>query len=404
LVLNKKVKISNDLLHIVGGGINQVPLVKTAKKLGFRVLVTDMYPSPPCRDLADCFEQINTTDLTKTLACSKRYQIDHITTDQTDVAVPTVAYIAEKLGLSGIGTDIAEIFTNKYNMRKALSKRLNHCIPDFKFFDSADKAVNYFGRMNPDRQFIVKPVNSQGSKGVSILDSNIQSKIYNAYHESNNCGVILERFITGSEYSVESFIQGDLVHNLYLVSKDHYRTNECLDVRNTFFRDNTEPFKSEIFDLNEQIIKSLGLKMGNVHAEYKVQDNQIYLIEIAARGGGGGISGKIIPYLTGFDPLEAQLKQLLGKLYDVEYKIYSNRYAILKFFDLPVGKIKSISNENIHSDNLLEFNMNVTTDSVIKKPNSSNERVGYFIAVGNSKEEVLRIEKEVENSIKVEYY
>ena len=48
--------------------------------------------------------------------------------------------------------------------------------------------------------------------------------------------------------------------------------------------------------------------------------------------------------------------------------------------------------------------MNVTTDSVIKKPNSSNERVGYFIAVGNSKEEVLRIEKEVENSIKVEYY
>ena len=257
LVLNKKVKISNDLLHIVGGGVNQVPLVKTAKKLGFRVLVTDMYPAPPCRDLADCFEQINTTDLTKTLACSKKYQIDHVTTDQTDVAVPTVAYIAEKLGLSGIGTDIAEVFTNKYKMRKALSKGLNHCIPDFKFFDNADKAVSYYGRMNPDRQLIVKPVNSQGSKGVSILDSNIQSKIYNAYHESNNCGVILERFITGSEYSVESFVQGDLVHNLYLVSKDHYRTNECLDVRNTFFMDYSGAFKNKILLRTDHRLKPL---------------------------------------------------------------------------------------------------------------------------------------------------
>ena len=58
----------NKLIHIVGGGPNQISLIKKAKELGLKVLVSDMYANPPGRDYADFFEQINTIDKEATLA------------------------------------------------------------------------------------------------------------------------------------------------------------------------------------------------------------------------------------------------------------------------------------------------------------------------------------------------
>ena len=280
-------KPSVKLLHVVGGGINQIPLVKTAKRLGFKVLITDIFDSPPCRKIADHFEQADTKDLEKTLYFSKKYKITHITTDQTDVAVATVAYVAEELGLKGIGTKVANRFTNKYKMRKALSVSMSKFIPNFEFFNNLIDAIYYFKNISIDNTFIVKPINSQGSKGVSVLGPNFKNQISKALKESCDEGVIIERFITGPEYSVESFVQNDKVHNLVLVSKDHYKSNPCLDKRNTFFGNQKKSFQDQIFGLNEKIIKSLDLSMGNVHAEYKVENGCIYLMEIAARGGGG---------------------------------------------------------------------------------------------------------------------
>src|SRR5258708_48909 len=106
------------LIHIVGGGFHQVPLVEIAKSMGFRVLVTDMYKNPPARAVADEFEQIDITHKEDTLECAKKHHIDYIVTDMTDVGVPTVAYVAESLGLPGIGYETALQFTNKYIIRK----------------------------------------------------------------------------------------------------------------------------------------------------------------------------------------------------------------------------------------------------------------------------------------------
>ena len=50
------------IIHILGGGFNQLSLVKTAKELGLEVLVTDYFENPPCRALADHYERIDTTN------------------------------------------------------------------------------------------------------------------------------------------------------------------------------------------------------------------------------------------------------------------------------------------------------------------------------------------------------
>src|SRR5688572_28806110 len=99
------------LLHVLGGGPWQVPTVLLAKSLGYRVLVTDPYESRPAYAHADLHERVDITDREGTLRAAQRHRIDGIICDTTDVGVPTMAYVADALGLPGIGAETAFNFT-----------------------------------------------------------------------------------------------------------------------------------------------------------------------------------------------------------------------------------------------------------------------------------------------------
>jgi xanthine/CO dehydrogenase XdhC/CoxF family maturation factor len=58
---------SRKTIHILGGGQWQVPTIELAKSLGFRVLVTDMYPERPGYALADEYAVMDITDREGTL-------------------------------------------------------------------------------------------------------------------------------------------------------------------------------------------------------------------------------------------------------------------------------------------------------------------------------------------------
>lgn len=392
------------LIHIVGGGFNQIPIVQKAKQMGYCVLVTDMNVNPPCKQYADYYEQINTTNKQATLSCAERYKIDFITTDQTDVAVPTVAYVAEKLQLKGIGYNTALKFTNKYVMRKALEGLLDAYLPENYYFDQEVNAEEFCGSLPNISEYLVKPINSQGSKGVAILDQNYKQKITTAFQESVDRGIIIEKYIPGFEFSVESFVINGNVHNLTLTKKYHYDTNPCLDERNTFLGDIDLMLEKKIFNINAKIIKALGLPFGNTHAEYKVKDGNVYLIEIAARGAGGSISSSIIPFLTGFNPLEALLRTLSGDPFEVKIEDYKKKYAVLKFFNFPHGKVKKVYVDKNITDNVLVFILNLNEGDNIGPVRDSRDRPGYFIVCGNDREDILRKEKMVESLVRVEYF
>lgn len=396
---NNKVK----LIHLIGGGFNQVPLAKKIKDMGYRLLVTDMNTNPPCKQYADHYEQINTTDKQKTLSCAEKYKIDFITTDQTDVAVPTVAFIAEKLMLPGIGYNTALKFTNKYVMRRALKGILDEHIPECTYFDNELEAESFCKELHKLSDYIVKPINSQGSKGVTILDQGYKQKIATAFKESIDRGIIIEKYISGFEFSVESFVKDEKVYNLTLTKKYHYNTNPCLDERNTFLGDIDPLLEKKIFDVNTKIIKALGLPFGNTHAEYKIENGNVYLIEIAARGAGGHISSSIIPFLTGFNPLEALLKTLTNEPFEIKIEDYKRKYAVLKFFNFQPGKVKKIHIDKSLMNNVLVFNLNLKEGDTINPVRDSRDRPGYFIVCGDNRDNVLKKEKMVESFVQIEY-
>lgn len=397
--------MKDKLIYIVGGGINQVPLVLAAKELGLRVLVSDMYENPPCRELADIYEQIDTTDKDNTLAAAQKYKINAIVTDQTDVAVPTVAYVAEIMGLEGIGYETALKFTNKYLLRQSLAKSLPFLIPKFEFFNNAQDAVDYCkASYSESKKHIIKPINSQGSKGVYLLhETDIKEKVNSAFRESRNMGVLVEEFIDGFEYSVEAYTQNGITHNLALTKKYHYLENDCIDERNTYLGDVSPELESMLFRINKQIIQNLKLPFGVSHTEYKVHNGKAYLIEIAARGGGGSISSKIVPFLTDFEPATALIHRLFKQKFELRYKDYKERFAVMRFFNFKPGRVKSIYHDKELVKDLLVFSLSTKPGDEIKEIKDSRDRPGYFVVAGTDRSKVLSIEQDVLSSIRIIY-
>lgn len=105
--------MKSPLLHVLGGSPWQVPTVRLAKSMGCRVLVTDWFQERPAYAIADHHEVVDITDREATLAVARRYRVDGIVCDTTDVGVPTAAYVAEQFGLPGLGFQVALNFTNK---------------------------------------------------------------------------------------------------------------------------------------------------------------------------------------------------------------------------------------------------------------------------------------------------
>ena len=105
-------------LMIMGAGIYQVPLIKTAKKMGIHTIVVSIPGKYPRFALADqiCYE--NTVDYEAVLKVAREEQIDGIVTAGTDVAVITIGKVCDALGLKGLSFEAAQIASNKIEMKE----------------------------------------------------------------------------------------------------------------------------------------------------------------------------------------------------------------------------------------------------------------------------------------------
>ena len=191
-------------IMIIAGGDWQCPIVQTAKKMGHEVICSNLYENSPAFQYADWGEVANVLDKEKNLEIAKKYHPDAVLTDQSDIAVPTVAYVAAHMGLKGIGEDIAQLFTNKSLMRD-FCKSNGFPYPKYKLCYSCEEAVDFFEKVIGGKA-IIKPVDSQSSRGIHIIEDSEQLRnLYEdalQYSHSVNA-VLVEQYIEGIEFTVD---------------------------------------------------------------------------------------------------------------------------------------------------------------------------------------------------------
>src|SRR5262245_40081698 len=108
-------------LLIVSGGLEAVPAIAEARRLGLRVVVSDGDPAAPGFKLADAGLIASTYDADATVDAAREYamrsRIDGVLAVAADVPV-TVAAVASVLRLPGISPATAHLASDKLAMKE----------------------------------------------------------------------------------------------------------------------------------------------------------------------------------------------------------------------------------------------------------------------------------------------
>ena len=387
---------------VIGGGKWQVPIIQKAKNLGHYVICSNLYEDSIGFEYSDKSYVANVLDKEKNLKIAIDEKVDAIITDQSDIAVNTVAYISEKLGLNGVGYDIADLYTNKFRMRKEL-KVENLCHPKFKEFKTLYEAINFFNLLDTDA--IIKPLANQSSRGIykiTCIDE-LKDKFYNTMECSIDETILIEEYIRGFELTVEGYKTSRKHYTLAISKKKHYENLPVVAKSLTYQIDFKEFDRKELERINDNLFDRL--PFGITHTEYKYWNNKFYLIEAAIRGGGTKISSHIIPVVSGIDVNELLIKNALeNENIDIQ-SVTNENYAILQFFDFKAGTVSKINGIDYlkNNQNIKDFDFEFKEGDSVLSPNDDRSRVGYFIAYAKTHEELNLIVESVKCKVYLDY-
>ena len=327
---------------IIGAGDFQLPLVQRAS-LSYNVLLAAPVVSDVFKPyIADAL-LIDVRDKEGILAYAREKSICGVITDQTDIAVRSVAYVAENLGLPGIGYETGCLFTDKSLMRKRMAELGIKLLPN-RTVSSFDEALAYYREIGGN--VIIKPLDTQGSRGVQICRSEeeLEAKYAEAARWSSNHNVLIERFATGREFLVEGLSLDYEFRNLCIGDTLYFDLPDAFAAKSRIFPTEADDgLRQRVLDLNTRIITGFGLKQGLTHSEYIMDGDDIYLIETAARGGGVFISSDLIHYSCGLDTEGFLLDLATGQQKGLPpIKPQQCVCGYLAFY-IPVGKVVRVS-------------------------------------------------------------
>lgn len=395
-------------LLVIGAGIGQVPVIKKAKGMGIHVSVVTQPGKQPGIALADEIYYQDIYERDAIVKWAKENNITAVISDQNDLMMPTVAYVAENLGIPGNTYEQTMAYCNKNTYRDNCDK-IGNPVPRHIAVDSADYDFSTFDCPLP---WIVKPADSQSSVGVKKIEKkeDLIPALEFALGKSKTHSVIVEEFFSGSEVVCEGFISEGKYYLLAFADRKYFKLQDLMIPSQTCFPSRINPeLLDRIVEYEEKMAGFVNPKFAIVHSEYLINEKtgEIRVVESALRGGGVYISSHLIPLATGVDINEIVLKKSLGIAVDVKTEIKKSYHKAAGYicFYLPEGRIHSISGIEVLKD-LPSVNMicldEITVGQKTEKMLHKGLRKGPIIVSGDSREELEENIKKVQETLQIE--
>lgn len=393
---------------VLPGSEWQVELVNKIHKMGHKVFVVNPYENSPCFEYADGFLQADIFNIKCILDFCTKNGINAVISDECDIAVPLVAEISETFGLKSIGRRLSKLYTDKYLMRE-FCKKHGLKYPEYILCENINDAIMFFHQIK--RPLVLKPINSNASKGVFKINTEEDIRRYFNKSMSFSRGgnfVLAERYIEGTEFTIDGIKTPSTHYTLAISEKKHFRHNTNIASDLFFSHYNSKYDYEALKKINDDFVINSGLEYGFTHAEYKYENGDYYLIEIAARGGGNMISSVITQYMSGYDTYEYLINCALGNVQNQDFSIkneYMNRVAVLKFFKTPYdgGKVKKICGCDVlkNEPDIVKYKLNFQVGDVVENAISDSVRIGFYIICSESVQKLQEVIDKVENNFNI---
>ena len=392
-----------DKIMILGASVYQVPLIRTAKRMGLYTIVASIPGAYPGFLIADKVYHINTTDKESILRVCKEEKVSGICTSGTDVAVATIGYVNEQMGLAGISEAAAEKACNKYSMKRAFSEG-GVSASAFIKADSMEEA--YKAAEDIGYPVVVKCVDSSGSRGINVVKN--KNELEQAYKQaieySRKDYVLVEEKLNGYEIGVDGIVDNGEVKLIAPHQKDTYTFKSVtMPAGHSFPYYCTEAVRNEIDKQITLAVKALGLNNCAFNSDVFVDGEKVHVIEMGGRAGATGIP-ELISIYYGFDFYETMIENALGRMPDIEFKS-EKRPCMSKLLMSPIdGVITHIDNDKI--EKIRSSNNEVVLDykvgQTVEQMHNGTTRIGHLIAMTDDENKVNELMSEIYDAIAVD--
>ena len=390
-------------LLILGGSNDQLFLIKTANEMNIETVVVDGNENAIGFKFATYSKHIDFSNTNKVIEYCEQLinngiNLSGVLTMGSDVP-HILAKIAKYFDWISPSEDTAKITTNKYLMKERFSK-YKIPIPKYSLIYESEDIFKYWDLWNCDK-IIIKPTDSAGSRGVSIIEnkSQVDELFLHAKNNSKKGEVIIEEFIEGNQISTETVIYNDQLFHPGFADRVYDETHNFYP----FIMENggwqPSNINSEIYDeickVLKNVSKAIKLEKGIMKGDivYSNKYNKVMVIEVASRLSGGDFSASLVPLSSGINYVKSAIQIAMNEKPDFN-ELKSNKFKIVanRYFFVEEGILEEIKNlnqiNNLSNTKKIEFNYKV--GDKIPKIRNHGQRVGVFIVSDDSRELVQK--------------
>lgn len=385
---------------IIGAGFLQSFVIRKAKELGYYVIAVDKNPESVGFKYADEFEIIDIIDQQSCLMYAIKKNIDGVMTAATDYGVLTASYIAQEMDLPGLDYNIAKLVKNKYLVRRTLFDNMIDDVSQYYEIDSLSSLEKV--KKSITFPVIVKPCDGSGSKAITRVDSEaeLESAIKHAISASLVGKALIEEFIEGLEYGVESIVYNGEVYVLGVMGKQMTPAPYYAELGHYFPSQLDICVEKRVKEVVQKAIKSLGINFGAVNMDVLVtSDDRVCIIDVGARMGGNLIGSHIIPYGTGIDYLEILIRSAVGDPFEMVAKNKS-RNIVTKILALKPGIIMALPDfEKIKEKYQVNIYHHLEVGRQIRPYRNNLDGCGYVLSISDNLQQAFKLTEAAKNQI-----
>lgn len=376
----------NKVILIVGAGFGQIPAIEKSKSLGFKVVVIDRNPNAQGMKMADYSYAIDVVDKEKALEIAKKHKVNGVMTMQSDLPVPTIGYLNDKLNLNGVSEEVALNCSNKINTReKLLTEKCSQ--PNFRIVSTIYEASNACREIG--FPCVIKAPDSSGSRGVVKVKS--EQEISDAYTEAfkytNGKEILVEEYIEGLEFGAQTFSVNGTCEKVLLHSDILSSPPYMIPVGHSFpFEDLLEKDRLRCIEDVKKAVESLGIFEGPANVDFILDKNtkRVKILEVGARIGATCLP-ELVHFHTGIDWVEQTILNSLGEKVNLEVKknvpvtaiiFEADKDGVLQGYEFP--------NDKVLLKELVEYEITANLGDPVRILRKGTDRIGKVICKGET--------------------
>ena len=333
-------------------------------------------------------DQNYSDDALNTILTEAKHHPFNVVIGTDDIATGLAARVAEELHLPHNSTESVAIAKQKDLARECL-QHAGVQIPRFI-------KLNIQNSLNIEKieltfPLVVKPVALSGSRGVIRVDNlaelnqavrRIRNILDGEKHLDSSVKdiVLIEQFIAGDEVAVEAMLYQGELEILTIFDKPEPLNGPYFE--ESYYITPTQ-YSAEIQNaIKESVAKACaayGLTEGPVHAECRINDNGVWIIEVAARTI-GGLCGNLLALGTGCSLEELVILHGLNQRVHVDFE---NKAVGVLMIPIPgAGILKRVEGmlEAQRVKNITEINIQVREGYELIPLPEGNSYLGFIFA------------------------